>query len=76
AHTVRFLNLMEESSLRTEGGGPQWVSPIGSLHSPGFMGFMPKLSALSLENNTFSGMIPIQYAFKTLVPVTFRLGVL
>ncbi|CAK9170428.1 unnamed protein product, partial [Ilex paraguariensis] len=64
------------SSLRTEGGGPQWVSPIGSLHSPGFMGFMPKLSALSLENNTFSGMIPIQYAFKMLVPVTFRLGVL
>nr|XP_043615151.1 probable LRR receptor-like serine/threonine-protein kinase At4g36180 [Erigeron canadensis] len=31
---------------------------------PGFMGWMPKLSALSLENNKFSGVIPVQYAVK------------
>lgn len=31
---------------------------------PGFMGLMPKLSALSLENNKFSGVIPMQYALK------------
>ncbi|KAK1433314.1 hypothetical protein QVD17_10224 [Tagetes erecta] len=31
---------------------------------PGFMGRMPKLSALSLENNKFSGVIPTQYALK------------
>lgn len=35
---------------------------------PGFMGLMPKLSALALENNRFSGMIPIQYALKTVLP--------
>ncbi|KAK1422154.1 hypothetical protein QVD17_25075 [Tagetes erecta] len=34
---------------------------------PGFMGYMPKLSALSLERNKFSGEIPTQYAVKTVV---------
>ncbi|KAG5241177.1 LRR receptor serine/threonine-protein kinase [Salix suchowensis] len=33
-----------------------------------FMALMPKLSALSLENNKFSGMIPIQFAIKTVLP--------
>ncbi|KAF5780393.1 putative non-specific serine/threonine protein kinase [Helianthus annuus] len=31
---------------------------------PEFMGWMPDLSALSLENNKFSGVIPTQYAVK------------
>lgn len=35
---------------------------------PWFMGVMPKLSSLSLENNKFTGMIPTQYALKTVVP--------
>ncbi|KAG2299438.1 hypothetical protein Bca4012_011016 [Brassica carinata] len=38
----------------------------GSL--PLFMGLLPKLSALSLENNSFSGMIPTQYVWKTVSP--------
>lgn len=37
---------------------------------PGFMGRMPNLSALSLENNKFSGMIPTQYAVKVVFPET------
>uniref|UniRef100_A0A2P2QT03 Uncharacterized protein n=1 Tax=Rhizophora mucronata TaxID=61149 RepID=A0A2P2QT03_RHIMU len=32
------------------------------------MALMPKLSALSLENNKFTGMIPTQYAIKAVVP--------
>ncbi|XP_010547451.1 PREDICTED: probable LRR receptor-like serine/threonine-protein kinase At4g36180 [Tarenaya hassleriana] len=35
---------------------------------PLFMGLLPKLSALSLENNKFSGMIPTQYVWKTVSP--------
>lgn len=35
---------------------------------PPFLALMPKLSALSLENNNFIGMIPIIYAFKTAMP--------
>lgn len=35
---------------------------------PGFMGRMPKLSALSLEKNKLSGMIPTQYAVKAVFP--------
>ncbi|KAL9229528.1 hypothetical protein vseg_004986 [Gypsophila vaccaria] len=35
---------------------------------PGFMGLMPKLSSLSLENNKFVGLIPTQYALKTVWP--------
>ncbi|KAI9081246.1 hypothetical protein K1719_036746 [Acacia pycnantha] len=35
---------------------------------PWFMGVMPKLSALSLGNNKFTGMIPTQYALKTVLP--------
>ncbi|XVF59724.1 hypothetical protein PTKIN_Ptkin07bG0298600 [Pterospermum kingtungense] len=35
---------------------------------PQFMPLMPMLSALSLENNRFSGMIPAQYALKTVLP--------
>ncbi|XP_076916887.1 uncharacterized protein LOC143576746 [Bidens hawaiensis] len=31
---------------------------------PEFMGWMPGLSALSMENNKFSGVIPTQYALK------------
>lgn len=38
----------------------------GSL--PLFMGLLPKLSALSLENNGFSGMIPTQYVWKAVSP--------
>ncbi|PWA56511.1 leucine-rich repeat domain, L domain-like protein [Artemisia annua] len=34
---------------------------------PVFMGYMPKLSALSLENNKFSGVIPVQYAVKAVM---------
>ncbi|WOH05356.1 hypothetical protein DCAR_0624772 [Daucus carota subsp. sativus] len=37
---------------------------------PGFMGRMPSLSALSLENNKFTGMIPTQYAVKAVFPET------
>ncbi|KAL0314623.1 UNVERIFIED_CONTAM: hypothetical protein Sangu_2306700 [Sesamum angustifolium] len=37
---------------------------------PAFMAWMPKLSALSLEHNKFTGMIPSQYAMKTVVPRT------
>ncbi|KAK4390748.1 hypothetical protein Sango_2138100 [Sesamum angolense] len=37
---------------------------------PAFMAWMPKLSALSLEHNKFTGMIPPQYAMKTVVPRT------
>ncbi|KAL5704811.1 hypothetical protein ACHQM5_023185 [Ranunculus cassubicifolius] len=33
------------------------------------MGIMPKLSALSVENNKFTGMIPTQYALKAVYPV-------
>ncbi|KAJ0025404.1 hypothetical protein Pint_09058 [Pistacia integerrima] len=33
-----------------------------------FMASMPKLSALSLEHNKFTGMIPSQYALKVAVP--------
>ncbi|XP_071711510.1 uncharacterized protein [Rutidosis leptorrhynchoides] len=33
---------------------------------PGFMGWMPKLTALNFENNKLSGMIPIQYALKAI----------
>ncbi|CAE6067328.1 unnamed protein product [Arabidopsis arenosa] len=32
---------------------------------PLFLGLLPKLSALSLENNNFFGMIPTQYVWKT-----------
>ncbi|KAI4327686.1 hypothetical protein L6164_020116 [Bauhinia variegata] len=35
---------------------------------PMFMALMPKLSSLSLENNRFTGMIPTQYALKTVFP--------
>ncbi|KAJ4842424.1 hypothetical protein Tsubulata_046964 [Turnera subulata] len=35
---------------------------------PAFMALMPKLSALSLENNKFTGMIPTQYAIKAVLP--------
>lgn len=35
---------------------------------PPFLPLMPKLSALSLEKNKFSGMIPTQYALKTVLP--------
>ncbi|PIN23419.1 Leucine-rich repeat (LRR) protein associated with apoptosis in muscle tissue [Handroanthus impetiginosus] len=35
---------------------------------PAFMAWMPKLSALSLEHNKFTGMIPPEYARKTVVP--------
>ncbi|XP_074295156.1 uncharacterized protein LOC141623024 [Silene latifolia] len=35
---------------------------------PGFMGLMPKLSSLSLENNKLMGLIPTQYALKTVWP--------
>ncbi|KAG7535806.1 Leucine-rich repeat [Arabidopsis thaliana x Arabidopsis arenosa] len=38
----------------------------GSL--PLFMGLSPKLSALSLENNNFFGMIPTQYVWKLVSP--------
>ena len=34
---------------------------------PEFMASMPKLSAVSLEHNKFTGMIPSQYALKTVV---------
>ncbi|OMO84547.1 hypothetical protein COLO4_21977 [Corchorus olitorius] len=34
---------------------------------PPFLPLMPKLSALSLEYNKFSGMIPAQYALKTVM---------
>ncbi|TKY55867.1 Leucine-rich repeat receptor protein kinase MSP1 [Spatholobus suberectus] len=35
---------------------------------PLFLALMPKLSSLSLENNRFVGMIPTQYALKTVFP--------
>ncbi|XP_019182719.1 PREDICTED: probably inactive leucine-rich repeat receptor-like protein kinase At2g25790 [Ipomoea nil] len=35
---------------------------------PGFLGLLPRLSSLSLENNKLSGIIPVQYALKVLVP--------
>lgn len=35
---------------------------------PLFMGLLPKLSALSLENNRFYGMVPTQYVWKTVSP--------
>nr|XP_016481630.1 PREDICTED: leucine-rich repeat receptor-like protein kinase PXC2 [Nicotiana tabacum] len=35
---------------------------------PGFLGLMPRLSSLSLENNKLSGMIPVQYALKMVLP--------
>ncbi|XP_051140778.1 probable inactive leucine-rich repeat receptor kinase XIAO [Andrographis paniculata] len=35
---------------------------------PGFMGQLPRLSALSLENNKFSGPIPTQYVLKVVDP--------
>ena len=35
---------------------------------PMFFSLMPKLSSLSLENNKFVGMIPTQYALKTVFP--------
>ncbi|KAK7376066.1 hypothetical protein VNO78_34918 [Psophocarpus tetragonolobus] len=35
---------------------------------PLFLSLMPKLSSLSLENNKFVGMIPTQYALKTVFP--------
>ncbi|KAK7309328.1 hypothetical protein RJT34_05960 [Clitoria ternatea] len=35
---------------------------------PGFMAMMPKLSSLSLENNEFTGLIPTQFAVKTVFP--------
>ncbi|CAN0919079.1 Probable inactive leucine-rich repeat receptor kinase XIAO [Linum grandiflorum] len=35
---------------------------------PSFMALMPKLSALSLENNKFTGVIPTQYAVKAVLP--------
>nr|GMC99041.1 probable LRR receptor-like serine/threonine-protein kinase At4g36180 [Ipomoea batatas] len=35
---------------------------------PGFLGLLPRLSSLSLENNKLSGIIPAQYALKVLVP--------
>ncbi|KAG2310655.1 hypothetical protein Bca4012_025158 [Brassica carinata] len=37
---------------------------------PLFVGLLPKLSALSLENNGFSGMIPRQYVWKTVSPAS------
>nr|GMC57530.1 probable LRR receptor-like serine/threonine-protein kinase At4g36180 [Ipomoea batatas]GME18067.1 probable LRR receptor-like serine/threonine-protein kinase At4g36180 [Ipomoea batatas] len=33
---------------------------------PGFLGLMPRLSSLSLENNKLSGIIPTQYAMKVM----------
>ncbi|KAF6145399.1 hypothetical protein GIB67_029168 [Kingdonia uniflora] len=36
---------------------------------PAFMAMMPRLSALSMENNMFTGMIPTQYALKAVVPI-------
>ncbi|XP_076886282.1 receptor-like protein 32 [Bidens hawaiensis] len=41
---------------------------------PGFMGWMPKLSALSLENNKFSGVIPTQYAVKAVTEGELGVG--
>ncbi|XP_055834772.1 LRR receptor-like serine/threonine-protein kinase RGI3 [Solanum dulcamara] len=35
---------------------------------PAFLASMPELSALNLEHNKFSGMIPMQYAVKVVVP--------
>lgn len=35
---------------------------------PSFMALMPRLSSLSLENNQFTGLIPIQFAVKTVIP--------
>ncbi|XP_068645959.1 probable LRR receptor-like serine/threonine-protein kinase At4g36180 [Aristolochia californica] len=35
---------------------------------PAFVAVMPRLSALSLGNNQFTGMIPSQYALKTVLP--------
>ncbi|KAK6922646.1 Leucine-rich repeat [Dillenia turbinata] len=35
---------------------------------PAFMSLLPKLSALSMENNKFTGLIPTQYALKAVVP--------
>ncbi|KAK7307502.1 hypothetical protein VNO77_40630 [Canavalia gladiata] len=37
---------------------------------PSFMTLMPKLSSLSLENNEFTGVIPTQFAVKTVFPET------
>ncbi|KAJ0246142.1 Leucine-rich repeat-containing protein [Hirschfeldia incana] len=34
---------------------------------PLFLGLLPKLSALSLENNGFSGMVPRQYVWRTVL---------
>ena len=39
---------------------------------PLFMGLLPKLSALSLENNSFFGMVPTQYVWKTVSPAGFQ----
>ncbi|XP_004512092.1 uncharacterized protein [Cicer arietinum] len=35
---------------------------------PLFLAMMPKLSSLSLENNRFTGLIPVQFALKTVYP--------
>jgi Leucine-rich repeat (LRR) protein len=37
---------------------------------PSFLAFLPKLSSLSLENNRFTGLIPVQFALKTVFPET------
>lgn len=37
---------------------------------PAFLAFLPRLSSLSLENNRFTGLIPVQFALKTVFPET------
>ncbi|XP_058777808.1 receptor-like protein 53 [Vicia villosa] len=37
---------------------------------PSFLAFLPRLSSLSLENNRFTGLIPVQFALKTVFPGT------
>ncbi|KAL5099506.1 hypothetical protein RYX36_003833 [Vicia faba] len=37
---------------------------------PSFLAFLPRLSSLSLENNRFTGLIPVQFALKTVFPET------
>lgn len=37
---------------------------------PAFLATMPRLSSLSLENNRITGLIPVQFALKTVFPET------
>ncbi|MQM10585.1 hypothetical protein Taro_043479 [Colocasia esculenta] len=76
----RFTSLQSPGWWRppADGGGSELVAVdlghnrLGGTLPLGWVGAMPRLTALTLENNRFSGMIPTEYAMR--VASSYRAG--